>query len=285
MGYGRYSTIAYNKVRAVKGYDSKRADQIFASRDIDPEMDPRKVIVRESRDSDEHPNSVPIVVALDVTGSMGFVPEALVRHDLPKLMDTIIEAGIPDPQVMFCGIGDFIYDRAPLQVGQFESSAELLDRWLTKVFIEGGGGGNNNESYNLAHLFAARHTVTDAWEKRGEKGFLFTIGDEPCADRIPGEVIGQFTSALGQSVSTSEILAEAQERYHVFHLHVVHDHPSQSSRRKQGWRDLLGENFIVVQDHQMVAKTMADIVVKHTAVKHGRRPASVDVGPDIDEVL
>ena len=175
MGGGRFSNDAYKKLRKTKDYSNKSREEIFTSRNIDAEMDPTKALVRESRDSEEHPETVSIIVALDVTGSMGFVPEHIVKEALPDLIGSLMEAGIEDPQVLFLGIGDFIYDAAPLQVGQFESSAELLDRWLTRVYLEGGGGGNNQEGYNLAHLFAARHTSIDCWEKRKQKGFLFTI--------------------------------------------------------------------------------------------------------------
>ena len=171
MGGGRFSNDAYKKLRKTKGYSNKSREEIFTSRNIDAEMDPTKALVRESRDSEEHPETVSIIVALDVTGSMGFVPEHIVKEALPDLIGSLMEAGIEDPQVLFLGIGDFNYDAAPLQVGQFESSAELLDRWLTRVYLEGGGGGNNQEGYNLAHLFAARHTSIDCWEKRKQKVF------------------------------------------------------------------------------------------------------------------
>ncbi|MDH3301145.1 MAG: hypothetical protein OES24_11625 [Acidimicrobiia bacterium] len=262
MGYGTYSSEAYASLVVRHGYQRKSRSEIFDARRIDPDMDPRQVTVRESRDSVEHPNSVPIVVALDVTGSMGFVPEQLVRNDLPKLMDGIIQAGIADPQIMFCAVGDHIHDRAPLQVGQFESSAELLDRWLTRMYLEGGGGGNHHESYNLAYLFAARHTASDAWDKRRQKGFLFTIGDEPCAPNLPDVTIRAYTSGAGdRSVSTEAVLAEAGERYHVHHLHVVHDAVSATARRTAGWAELLGPDFVVLQDPGTVGDTIASIVV------------------------
>ena len=58
-------------------------------------------------------------------------------------------------------IGDAVSDRAPLQVGQFESGLEM-DMWLTRIWLEGRGG-DLPESYTLAHWFGAHHTATDAW--------------------------------------------------------------------------------------------------------------------------
>ncbi len=266
MGYGHYSDTAYKALSRKKSYSTKSRAEIFESRKLDPEMDPREVIVRESRDSVDHPVSVPIIVGLDVTGSMGFVPENIVKETLPELMGTMLKAGVADPQVLFMGLGDFVYDQAPLQVGQFESSAELLDRWLTKVYLEGGGGGNNKESYNLAYLFAARHTRTDAWTKRQQKGFIFTMGDEPCAENIPGDVICRLTSAdEARTISTEEMIKEAQERYHVFHLHIEHNSWAKTPERQAGWRELLGANFITIEDYTQVSKTIAELVIYHLA--------------------
>ncbi len=262
MGYGHYTNEAFHNLRSAKSYAKKTRSQIFTSRHLDPEMDPSKVVLRESRDSEEHPESLSIIIALDVTGSMGFVPEEICKNTLPDLMGSLMEAGIAHPQVLFLGVGDFVYDNAPLQVGQFESSAELLDRWLTKVYLEGGGGGNQGESYNLAYLFAARHTAIDCWEKRSTKGYLFTLGDEPCLPSIPGDVIGRLTCAdIAQSVSTEHILAEAQERYRVFHMHIRHGGYSESKHSQSGWRDLMGQHLIQVADYTQVAKQVAQVVI------------------------
>ncbi|WP_458627053.1 hypothetical protein [Winogradskyella sp. PC D3.3] len=264
MGGGRFSYDAYTQLRKSKGYSAKSRDEIFTSRQIDPEMDPANVRVRESRDSKEHPETVSIIVGLDVTGSMGFVPEHIVKEALPDLIGSLMEAGIEHPQVLFMGIGDFIYDQAPLQVGQFESSAELLDRWLTRVYLEGCGGGNNQEGYNLAHLFAARHTSIDCWEKRQQKGFLFTIGDEPVFPTIPAEIIKRYTNAdEAETITTEAIIEEAQEKYHVFHMHLEHNEWAKLEKRKGNWKSLLGDNFIEISDFKTVAKRIAEVVIQH----------------------
>ena len=185
MGSGGYCSTARSLKAENLGYFTNSTAEIFKAKTVNSSMNPNNVSIRESRDSKEHPNSVAIILALDVTGSMGSIPYFLVKEGLPNFMDNIIKSGIKDPQVLFLGIGDHECDTFPLQVGQFESSDELLDKWLTDLYLEGGGGGNDGESYLLAWYFAAYHTSIDCFEKRKQKGFLFTIGDEPILKRIP----------------------------------------------------------------------------------------------------
>ena len=80
-------------------------------------MNPKDVRYRESRDSDAHLESLAVVFAFDVTGSMGAVPEALARRELPQFMKTLLDIRVTNPQVLFVGIGDAISDKASLQVG------------------------------------------------------------------------------------------------------------------------------------------------------------------------
>ncbi|REN09879.1 VWA domain-containing protein, partial [Mycobacterium tuberculosis] len=69
--------------------------------------------VRESRDNADHPNSLGIVFALDVTGSMGDIPQTLARRELPTFMKLLTDCGVADPQLMFMAIGDANSDHAP----------------------------------------------------------------------------------------------------------------------------------------------------------------------------
>jgi len=260
MGMGAYSLDDRAKRARRKGYDSKPASEIFTQRSINNAMNPYGVTVRESRDSDEHPDTVSIVLALDVTGSMGSIPHFLVREGLPYIMGNIIQWGIPDPQLLFLAIGDHEYDKSPLQVGQFESSDALLDKWLTDVYLEGGGGGNVGESYLLAWYFAGLHTSIDCFEKRHKKGFLFTIGDEPTLPEIPSNVLknimgkGQY-----QNYHASELLDIARERYHVYHLHIKQTSAGRRLRTQDGWKQLMGDNLVMVDHYEEIAKIIPAI--------------------------
>jgi hypothetical protein len=260
MGGSSYSSSLRFARSTSEGYHTKSVNEIFTQnvkRVIHESMDPKGVVIREARDSENHPFSIPIIIALDFTGSMGHIPHELVKDGLPKIMSGIIEHGIADPQVLFLGIGDHECDRAPLQISQFESGDAELDMWLTRSFIEGGGGGNGGESYSLAHYFAANHTVTDHWEKRGQKGFLFTIGDEPNLRAYPSRALQEITGNGDVSTFTdAEILAKAQEKWNVYHIL-----PGKETRGATAyWRELLGDKAIWIDSSNKVADTIRDIV-------------------------
>jgi hypothetical protein len=266
MGGGSYSTSTRTLRAASLGYTTKAATEIFTARNINSAMNPYGIIVRESRDSAEHPSSLAVVLGLDVTGSMGTVPHFLVKEGLPHMMESIIKKGIPDPQLLFMGIGDHECDQAPLQVGQFESSDELLDKWLTELWLEGHGGGNDGESYMLPWYFAARHTAIDCHEKRGKKGFLFTIGDEPVLPSIPANFLKQLMGeGQYEDYSSVKLLAMASEKYNVYHIHIRETSSGSRQRVIDGWRQLLSDNLLIADRKNQVAEIIADTVCGKSA--------------------
>ena len=281
MGGGGYSYSDREVRSRALGYHKKSEREIFTERSINNAMDPSGVTLRESRDSEEHPDSVPVVLALDETGSMGSIPTFLVKTGLPDMMDKIIKDGVPDPQVLFLGIGDHTCDEAPLQVGQFESSDELLDHWLTKLYLEGNGGGNDGESYMLAWMFAGRYTSTDRFEKRGKKGILFTVGDEPVlrsiSARAQKHIMGDGEYSEKSSV---ELLDMAREKYEVFHLHLIEGSNGRRPEVQDGWRQLMGPNVIFVEHKEDVAQIIADKVLEVVQAQDGATKTAPSTEPE-----
>lgn len=280
MGWKSYDSDARFSRATSSGYYSKGADDIFTQnkeRKIHESMEPSKALLREARDSDAHPNSLPIIIALDVTGSMRRIPQDLVKDGLPNMVANMLERGVADPAILFLGIGDHTCDYAPLQVGQFESGDEELDLWLTRTWLEGRGGGNDGESYLLAWYFGAYHTVTDAYDKRGQKGFLFTIGDEPCLKSLPKTAVKELMGKEPQaSFTDKQLLEAAQKKYEVFHLHMMEGSAGHSSLGY--WQNLLGQRCIQVDDYTKVGNIIAETV---TSFMEGR-VSHVTVKPDID---
>ncbi|WP_163398441.1 hypothetical protein [Flavobacterium fluviatile] len=286
MGGTRYDFGARESRAKKVGYASKSAGEIFtqnALRMAHESMIPKGVLFREARDSDVHPNTVPIILGLDVTGSMGHIPHELIKDGLPKLMGGIIQGGVPDPALLFLGIGDHECDRFPLQVGQFESGDEELDMWLTRTYIEGGGGGNAGESYLLAWYFAAFHTKTDAFEKRGQKGLLFTVGDEPGLKTLPASAIKEIMGQGQQTYTHLELLAEAQKRYDVYHISVLHS--GQAINADVEWKELLGQNCLSIEDHREIPNIIKKIICdKHKSSGLGTMPVSDTKSTGLDNI-
>lgn len=155
----------------------KSAAGIYTSRSVKPEFDPKGIPMRESRDSDDHPNSNAIIIGLDVTGSMSDILEGVAKKLNVLVTEILDRKPVTDPQIMFNAIGDAMCDSTPFQATQFESDIRIAEQ-LTQLYFERGGGGNMFESYPLAWYFAAMHTDIDCLNKRNQKGFLFTMGDD-----------------------------------------------------------------------------------------------------------
>jgi len=280
MGGGSYSydNAVYRSVSS--GYATKSTIEVFKQRSINNAMSPYGVKIRESRDSAEHPESYPIIINLDVTGSMGSIPHFIVKEGLPNIMKKIMEAGIKHPQILFNAIGDHTCDDAPLQVGQFESSDDLLDHWLTTVWIEGHGGGNEGESYLLAWYFAANHTSTDSFEKRNKKGVCITIGDEPTLDSVSSsalrEIMGDAKSEYGKA-STNELLEKAQKAWACYHIHVAETRAGQDTRTQNGWKELMRDYCLFLKNKEEIDDMIADIVIKEYQKDSNWKPTKTKV--------
>ncbi|WP_043718916.1 hypothetical protein [Kutzneria sp. 744] len=277
MGYGHWDDNAFQAAKTFRarrglddfGYTADMRTQHWSTWRAHPALDPRDTF-RESRDSADHANSLPIAVLFDVTGSMGVVPR-IMQGKLGRLHGLLRSKGYADdPQVLFGGIGDADCDRVPLQIGQFESD-NRMDEQLRHILLEGGGGGQKSESYELAAYYMVQHVATDAWDKRGRRGYLFLIGDELNKPRLSArqvrEVIGDN---VGQDISVESVYRELAARWHVFYIL-----PKQSSyygdpEIAAHWTTLLGERFLRLEDPGAVCELIALMV----GVGEGR----IDVG-------
>lgn len=265
MGGHVYSSVNRTLRASNSGYSTKTTSELFDQvklRRIHDKMDPKNIIIREARDSEVHPASFPIILALDVTGSMKEIPRYFLASLLPNIISKIIQSGCPDPALLIMAIGDSHYDNAPLQVAEFESGDEQLDMWLQRIWPEGGGGGNAGESYLLAWHFAATLTATDSFEKRNKKGILITIGDEPSLRNVSVNELKEIYGPNHQfsSLSDVELLKMASEKYEVFHLHMLQG--SAGERSLSYWDKLLGQRCIPVSDFNSVDNIIADLVIQ-----------------------
>ncbi|MBQ6231815.1 MAG: VWA domain-containing protein [Eubacterium sp.] len=232
--------------------------EMFAARTLDPILDPKDVL-RECCDSKEHPNTVPVILALDVTGSMGQAAVEVAKE--LNIIMTKLYNKVKDVEFMIMGIGDFAYDRYPLQVSQFESDIRIAEQ-LDKVYFEFGGGGNGFESYTAAWYFGLNHIRLDAWN-RGKKGLVITMGDEGFNPYLPAARVAEVMGRpVDEDIDSMALYGVALQKYDIFHLFVNHGY-----YRNEGyinsWKSVLdGEHFKVVKIEN-ICDTIVDIVKTH----------------------
>ena len=228
-------------------------------------------VMRESRDSDAHPNSVAVGVIFDVTGSMGVVPQLFITK-LGAIMNLLVKKGyLEDPQILYGAVGDETSDYVPLQIGQFESGNEQ-EECLGKVYLEGGGGGQHYESYELAMYFMARHTSIDCLEKRGEKGFLFLVGDEMFRDKVSrGAVKRLIGDDLSEDIPTEDILSELRGKYEVVWIFPAGTSYWDSDTTAGPLSQAFGQNFLRLEKPEEIAELIAATI----GVARGYNPKDI----------
>lgn len=229
MGAGSWTRSSFCDYATTKGMSvatdgtvagMHRVQDNFKSSMLAPELDPKNVM-RECVDSAEHPNTKPVILALDVTGSMGSAAMEVAKQ-INVVMTKLYER-VTDVEFMVMGIGDLAYDRAPIQASQFESDIRIAEQ-LDKVYFEGGGGGNAYESYTAAWYFGLHHTKLDCWN-RGQKGVIITMGDEPLNPYLPKDALARVTGDHLQSdIETGDLYNAASKKFDIYHLDVHHGH-------------------------------------------------------------
>ena len=269
MGGGAWTTSAYTSyMKSTRNIDdvmtlnSSSVNQFYTAHSIDPALNPKGVKFRECRDSEEHPNTIPVILGLDVTGSMGSACAAVARQ-LDKIITGLYE-DVKDVEFMVMGIGDFAYHSAPLQVSQFESDVRICDQ-LGKIWFERGGGGNGFESYTAAWYFALNHTQLDCWN-RGKKGIIITMGDEPLNPYLPGRAFSNVFGYGGQDIDTVELYKQVTEKFDVYHIIITDPEGSgwhYLDRDKKSWGKLLDGQHLFAKNSDELPEVIHDIVVAH----------------------
>lgn len=257
MGSGTFSVNSYasytKSVGATYDYDTGRVrGQSFKSTYIDESLDPRKFTVRECANSEEHPNTIPVILALDVTGSMG---EACGETAAALgIIITNLYKKFKDIEFCVMGIGDLAYDMAPVQMSQFESDVRIAEA-LDKIYMEKGGGGNTYESYTAAWYMGLYRTKLDAYDKQGRKGIIITMGDETLNPYLPVNRLNAAVNANEQmNVETTDLYAKASQKFDIFHISVDSPRDCFSRYKKDAessFGQILGSHYKVSTINQL----------------------------------
>lgn len=293
MGSGSWSASTYSTTTRSKidsgttfGYSSTTKSAPSYSWKAHDDLDPMKTptagpfagqVVRESRDNPDHPLSTPIATWFDETGSMGSVPRVL-QEKLSGLFGLLLRKGyVEDPQILSGAYGDAYCDYVPLQVSQFESDNRIDDA-LDNLFLEGNGGGNRGESMDLAWYYMAYHTETDAWDKRGKKGYAFFIGDEVAHGLKPEYITKYVTGPDGEvksDLSHETVVRDLIEKWDAYIL-LINNPSAHQQGSLEFYRKLFGERVLVVDDADSIAETIALTI--------GMLEGTIDIEDGLDDL-
>lgn len=266
MGGGTWTRDSFTSyTKSVKGMDVSLDGVVmgissvqdnFKFRMLASELNPENVI-RECVDSAEHPNTKPVILALDVTGSMGSAAMEVAKQI--NIVMTKLYENVTDVEFLVMGIGDLAYDRAPIQASQFESDIRIAEQ-LDKVYFEGGGGGNAYESYTAAWYFGLHHTKLDCWN-RGQKGVIITMGDEPLNPYLPKSMLSTVTGDnLQGDVETAQLYKEASEKFDIYHLNVKHGRSWYDAEIHKTFGEYLDDNHLKDTSVNQIANDIVEIV-------------------------
>ncbi len=221
MGYGSYRASDWTKLKQSRGINNASgAEQIFKDNRIQDKYNPKFIEMRESCDSADSPLSTPIIIGFDVTGSMGYLAAEIAKNSLNKTITYIYDKQpVTNPHVMCAPFTSPVADTG-LQVTQFEADIRVVEQLLE---LKVGMGGNRYSYDSLVWYFAAKHTRTDCFEKRGKKGFIFCVGDEVCGgdegERLSAyEIKSVFGDSVGSYFDLEELRYMASQKYEIFHI-------------------------------------------------------------------
>ena len=199
----------------------------------------------------------PILVAVDVTGSMAHWP-AEIFDRLPLLYQTLSQYR-EDVALSFAAIGDATCDRHPLQVTDFAHGAALDER-LAALWGEGGGGGGAKESYELYAWFVQNRVSTP----EAEKPFLIIYGDEGFYPEVDPKQVRHYVGAsLEGPVSSRAVFRDLMARYEVYLLRKSYGSAADDARIKEQWADALEpQRIIPVLDEQRAVDLALGLIAR-----------------------
>lgn len=262
MGGGTFDETSYLTARATRA--ANRVDDFQYSKTavrIHESLDPKRIHTKpfqllESRDSVEHSTSTPVILTFDVTGS-NIRNARIVQQHLPQLMAQL-QAVLANPQIAIWANDDVNYvSTNSIQLGEFESD-NRIDEAIRNIWLTSEGGGNQGESYDLLLYAAARKVVTDSWEKRHKRGYLFLYADEPFFDQVSAkDVRTVFDDNIQGNIPIAEMIAEVIQRWDTWILWPASGY---RNSRDQYIR-LFGESRVeTVQDPAMIGDKVAALI-------------------------
>ncbi len=203
----------------------------------------------------------PIVIGIDVTGSMASWP-AEIFDRLPLLYQTLSQYR-EDIEISFCAIGDANSDDYPLQVNNFGKGVDLEEH-IKALFPEGGGGGQIRESYELFGYFMQNKCEMP----KAKSPFLILYGDEMFYNKvIAAQVKHYIGDSLAGDVEAANVWNALLQKFNLYMLHKPYGYgnaPGIDERVKDSWAAGIGkERVIELPSAERAVDIAIGIIAKH----------------------
>jgi hypothetical protein len=206
-GSGKY---AYSPAGSAERDEAARRSALAGGRTYERRSGPNETMV-DARRRLRSESRNPLVVAVDVTGSMANWPFEIFDR-LPLFYNTLAQYR-EDLEVVFAAIGDAGVDRFPIQVTDFAKGYDL-EQQLGALWGEGGGG-DAPESYGLfAHWLATHVEIPNA----ADPPFLIVFGDAPMHEKVPGDQIKRWLGDAGKGVDAIRAWQQIGQKWNTWFL-------------------------------------------------------------------
>jgi len=244
----------YKGKGAAKRRESAERAKAHGPRSYESNKGPNEKII----DAHKHirtESSNPLIVAIDVTGSMADWPFEIFDR-LPLLYNTLSQYR-ENLEICFAAIGDAAVDRWPLQVTTFAGGFDL-EQLLGSLYGEGGGG-DAPESYGLfAHWVNTHVEILPL----AEKPFLIVFGDVTMHPWVPS---GQIAHYLGDGkngdVDAVKAWRQASKTWNTWFLRRPTGRPG--DKVDQQWGQAIGKQKILhIKDEQRAVDYAMGLVAR-----------------------
>lgn len=197
----------------------------------------------------------PLVVMVDVTGSMGAWPKTMFSK-LPYLDLEGKEYLGPDMEISFAANTD-LNDAYPLHIREFKTGVVLKDELAS--FVVGGGAGPDSgcEAYEIG---AAYYAYNVDMSNAVRPIFIFVADEQPHAHLSRSTARDYAKVDLPKDSTVDEVFAALKAKYSVY---LVHKSYSPQSRNE--WVRLLGEDHVAdLEDPERVVDVIFGILARET---------------------
>lgn len=263
MGGGSYDRDVFRSSRSSGGFSySDASDSAVGSDYADSALLPKGRNIECT-----HKN--PVVIDLDVTGSMGNWARTI-YDKMPMFFGQIVQQNyLPDLSISFAANGDANGDDCPIQVCDF-AEGTALDADLAKIWLESGGGGGARETYELMAYYYAHFCKIP----EDSAPYFFFLADEGAYEEVKASHVRDlFGKSIKQNVSTKKVFTALKKKFkgNVFLIHKHYNGNANSSTNKaivSQWEDLLGSDHVLIMQDP---KAVVDVMLGAIAMTSGTR--------------